>query len=355
MHGPLVTLLLVGGYTLLGCAAFELGYRAQTERRVFVLDNWRAERIDYRTFGDRATFDPVLGWVSKEWYEGDGYNTLDHGIRRNFEEHEVRTGAVLAVGGSLADGGPDVDDEETWPAQLEGMAGMPVLNAGVEGYATDQIVLRAEQLLPAVKPKTLILGLAAQDITRVGYASFGAPKPHFTLDKDELTYHAPDPVAVHDRAEPAWRIRAREILGYSAVLDVVFSHLAPDYWRGKAGQQVFQKVETDPVGVTCALLGRLKQRADPDGVRLLLFMQHGFQAVADKDAPGDEAKRVAACATAMSIEVVDEFASLRGIAVASRDALRDLYLEDDDGHRPMSPKGNRHAAELLAGALGKQR
>lgn len=354
MHGPLVTLALVGGYTLLGCAAFEIGYRAHSERPVFTLDNWRAGRIEYLAFGDRAMFDPVLGWASQERYEGDGYNTLDHGIRRNFDdEKKFRTGAILAVGASFTNGGPDVDDDETWPAQLESITGTSVSNAGVEGYATDQIVLRAEQLLPIAKPKTLIVGLAASDIAKAGYSSFGAPKPYFTLDKNDLKYHPPAPIAAYDPAEPAWQTDAREILGYSAVLDVVLSNIAPGYWHGTAGQQVSQKVENDTVGVTCALLQRLKRRSD--GARLLLFMQYGFQAIVEKEAPGEDAKKVAACATAAGIEVVDEFASLRAIAVARPDALRDFYQkDDDDGYGLMSPKGNRHAAELLARAVSKQ-
>ena len=88
-----------------------------------------------------------------------------------------------------------MEDDETWPAQLEGLAGAAVLNAGVPGYAADQIVLRAEQLLPLVRPKTLIVALAADEIARVGFASFGAPKPYFTLENGGLKVHPPAPPA----------------------------------------------------------------------------------------------------------------------------------------------------------------
>ena len=354
MHGPLVTLALVGVYALLGCTAFEIGFRAHSERPVFALDNWRAERIEYLLFGDRGVFDPLLGWAPREWHESAGFSTLAHGIRRNFEEQEVRTGAILVVGGWFADGGNDVGDHETWPAQLEGMTGTPVLNAGMAGYATDQIVLRAEQLLAVVKPKTVVVGFVEEDIARARYASFGIPKPYFTLDRGELAYHPPAPIVVYDPAEPAWRANVRQILGHSAVLDVVLSRLAPGYWHGRAGQHVQQEAQNDPIAVTCALLQRLKRRSDADRVRLLLFMQHGFRAIAETEAPGEDARKVVACATTMGVEVVDEFASLRAVAIVDRDTFGDFYLEEDDGTRLMSPEGNRHAAELLARALGSR-
>jgi hypothetical protein len=351
-HGRVASFAMVCVCAVLGFAAIELGYRIHSQRPVLVLESWRAWRIEYQTFGARGNFDPLLGWVPKPWYEEDGYNTTTHGIRRNAEDKgEVATGAILAVGGWFTDGGPDLDDDETWPAQLEGLIGKPVLNAGVSGYATDQIVLRAEQLLPLLRPKTLLVGFVGEEIPRASFSSFGAPKPYFTLEGGELKYHPPGPIIVDDPNGPAWQARVRDVLGYSAVLDVVLSLIAPRYWMGTAGEPVFQKIDNDPVGVTCALLRRLKGRTDADGVRLLLFMQHGRQAVAGKQEPGEDAKQVAACAQAAGIEVVDHFEALRATAAANADALGELYLEGDEV--PMSPKGNRQAAELLARALDK--
>jgi hypothetical protein len=351
LQGPLASLALACAATVLGCAAIELGYRAHTGRPVFVLGDWRSWRIEYLAFGDRTTFDPVLGWVPKAWHESNGSDTLGHGIRRNFEEEGVRIGAILAVGGSLADGGTGVADGETWPAQLERMAGAPVLNAAVSGYATDQIVMRAEQLLPLVKPKTLILGFGGGDISAAGRLPLGTPKPYFTLDGGKLKYHLP--VVQFEGTTSAWRARTREILGYSAVFDAILARLAPDYWTGAAGQEVLRMIDNDPVGITCALLQRVKTRTDADGIRLLLFMQHRPQMLADTQEPGDDAKKVGQCATTIGVSVVDEFEPLRAVAVASPGALRDLYLKGDD-QGLMSAKGNRHAAELLARALGKQ-
>lgn len=336
---------------LASLAVVEIGVRLATGRPVLSLQSWRAEKIARSTFGERAQFDPLLGWTLQEWYSSENYNTIEHGIRRNFEEEDIRTGGILAVGDSFTDGWDDVGDEETWPAHLEKLTGIPVLNGGVGGYATDQIVMRAEQLLPLVRPKTLVVGFLEEDISRTGYSVFGAPKPYHTLEGGELKYHPAGPILVHEQGISRFSAGTREALGHSAMFDFVLSRLAPRYWYGSAGQEAFAKVDNNPVGVTCALLERLKRRTTEAGIRTLLFMQHGWQMIVDKDAPSTNAQQVSACAARLGIEVVDQFPPLRAIAAANRDALRDFYVREGDGYGHMSSQGNLHAAELLANAL----
>jgi hypothetical protein len=330
--------------------ALDLGYRAQLQRPVLALDDWRAARIEYLTFGHRAQFDSVLGWAPREAYRSEGYNTLDLGIRRNFDADEIRTGGVLAVGDVFTEGGTDVADSETWPAHLERMTGEPVLNAGVAGYAADQIIVRAEQLLSRVQPKTLVVGLFEEAIARTGHSSFGSSKPYFTLDNGQLAYHAPR------RTEPdalsGWQARVRDVLAHSAVLDVVLSRLAPSYWVGKAGEQVFESAGNDPVGVTCALLERVAKRAAQDGARVLLLLQHALKTVFEETEPGDDVKKIATCAAPLNIEVIDQFGPLRSLAIANPGALHDLYLQGDS-YGQMTSIGNWHAADLVARALNK--
>jgi hypothetical protein len=317
---------------------------------VLELEDWRTARIERITFGDFGTFDPVLGWVLEEDYESDDYSTFDLGLRRNFGEEEIRTGGILAVGDAFT-GGLDVADHETWPAQLERIGVVSVLNAGVAGYASDQIVLRAEQLLPQVRPRTVVVGLIEGAIARAGLSSFGPSKPFFTLEDGRLTYHPPlmavDPVT-------GWPAKVRDVLGYSAVLDVVLSLLAPDHWLGGARQGADQYVGNDPVAVTCALLQRLEKRAEEDGIRVILFMQHALQTIAGKTEPGGDLQKVAACAGTLGLEIVDLFAELRTVAAAGPDALARLYLQRH-GDEEMSTEGNRRAAELLTRALGKNK
>jgi lysophospholipase L1-like esterase len=337
----------------LACLVVELGYRIATGVPVFRVVNWRTERVVEATLGERAIPDPVLGWVLKSNYASDDHTTLDHGIRLNFDEKTVRTGAVLAVGDSFTEGW-EVDDNESWPAYLEKLTEMAVVNGGVGGYGTDQIILRTEQLLPIVRPKILIVGFLEFDIFRTGHSHFGAPKPYFTLEGGELNYHPAPPIEPQSQNTVLTSVRdvSRDILGYSAAADHLLAALAPNYWYG-GGQKQWTRVDTDAVMVTCKLLERLKKQVDGQGIRMLLFMQYYAHVVMAADAPPDHARRVMACAEAIGIEVIDQYRSLRALYTADRNALRGYYMTYGDTYTHMNPAGNQLAARLLADALRK--
>src|SRR5579862_9761990 len=58
---------------------------------------------------------------------------------------------ILAIGDSFTEGYL-VGNDETWAANLQRITGRPVLNGGVRSYGIDQIVLRAERLVPRLNP-----------------------------------------------------------------------------------------------------------------------------------------------------------------------------------------------------------
>jgi hypothetical protein len=92
---------------------------------------------------------------------------------------------ILAVGDSFTWGGW-VRDEETWPAYLEGRLGQPVLNGGVFGYGFDQIVMRAERLVPKLRPELLIVSFIPHDIARCEQSYRYTSKPFFSIEDDAL-------------------------------------------------------------------------------------------------------------------------------------------------------------------------
>ncbi len=333
----------------------ELAYRVTVGKPVFRLIDWRAERVLANWIGDRVIVDPVLGWTLRPWNDNKSYTTIDYGIRKNADETTIRTGSILAVGDSFTEGW-EVENDHTWPAILEVLTGRPVVNGGVGAYGADQIFLRAEQLLPIVKPKVLIIGILENDIHRSAFTIFGAPKPYFTLERGELRYHPPEPIEQQAREGVLSRAAdgVREALAYSAVSDFVLSRLAPNYWYHR-GRQVFRKIGMDEPAVTCALVARLKTRLDKEGIRALLFMQHDAYNVLGGDTPSIHAQRVVACAEAAGVQVVDQFKSLRAIVAADPDSIRDYYHKRPaNAYGHMTWKGNRHAARLLAEALGKE-
>jgi hypothetical protein len=333
--------------------AVEIGFRLAFSVPLLEFANWRGDHTVILDSGDVPTPDPVLGWVPRAHFTSPNHNTLAHGIRRNAAETEVRTGAVLATGDSFTEGW-EVDDDESWPAYLERQIGKPVINAGVGGYGTDQIIMRAEQLLPIVKPKVLIVGFLDFDVFRAAHSHFGSPKPYFTVENGALRYHPPALVTV--RREGGFLTRTgyklRDLLGYLASIDYLMRRAAPDFWYGSERRQ-YTKAPNDPVRVTCLLLERLKQRTDRDGVRLLLFVQYYALSIIEDDEPTEHAQGVSACAKKLGIQIADQFASLRALVEKDPNALRPYYMSDGKNYTHMSAKGNEHAAQLLAKALGE--
>jgi hypothetical protein len=328
----------------------EIGYRLVAGLPVFKLANWRTEQVVKVNLGElKAIPDPILGWTNQaSSHREDGYSTIEYGVRKNFEETTIRTGGMLAAGDSFTEGW-DVQDDESWPAVVEKLTGVPVVNAGTGGYGTDQTILRAEQMLPIVRPKILLIGFHEIAIVRAAYSLFGAPKPYFTLENGELRYHPP---TVHEpREKNTVAMEIRQALGYSAFADYLFSRLNPNFWHSEGDYDLYEKSGADEVAVTCALLRRLKARADQDGIHVMLFLQYYATLILESDRPGPNSQSVAACAQSMGIRVVDQFASLRAIVAPNPDIIQDYFWFYDGVFAHMTAKGNQHAANLIYAAL----
>jgi lysophospholipase L1-like esterase len=349
-----VGLLLIS--VLAPLLAIELGYRLVAGLPLLKLANWRTEHVVMVNLGElKAIPDPVLGWTNKSSsYNEDGYTTLEHGVRKNFDETTIRTGGMLAAGDSFTEGW-EVKDHESWPAVIEKLTSVPVVNAGTGGYGADQTILRAEQMLPIVKPKILLIGFHEIAITRAGHTAFGAPKPYFTFDNGELRYHPATFVQPREKNTIARRTAygIREALGYSAFADYLLSRINPNFWHGDPDRDLYQRSGADEVDVTCALLQRLKSRADQDSIHMILVLQYYATLILESDRPGPYSQAVAACARDIGIRVVDQFAPLHAIvAVGGPAIIRDYYWLTDGVFGHMTAKGNEHVANLIHAALG---
>jgi hypothetical protein len=348
-----VALLLFS--VLAALLAVEFGYRLVAGLPLLKLADWRTEHVVMVNLGElKAIPDPVLGWTNtSSSYNEDGYTTIEYGVRKNFTETTIRTGGMLAAGDSFTEGW-EVKDQESWPAIVEKLTSVPVINAGTGGYGADQTILRAEQMLPIVRPKILLIGFHEIAIDRAGHTVFGAPKPYFTIDGGELRYHAATFVEPREKNSIAWMAayRIREALGYSAFADYLLSRLNPNFWHGDPDRILYQRSGADEVAVTCALLKRLKSRADQDGVRMMLVLQYYATLILESDRPGAHSQAVAACARDIGIRVVDQFASLRAIVAAGGPSIiHDYYWFYDGNFGHMTAKGNEHAANLIYAAL----
>jgi len=351
-QSPLASAALLFVSVLVALFLIEGGYRLTADLPVFKFADWRASRVVRTEY--KAIVDPVLGWTVRPWTDTDDFSTIDYGIRPNFNEKTVRTGGILAVGDSFTQGW-EVDDDETWPSYLEKLTGVPVVNGGVGGYGTDQIILRAEQLLPVVRPKILIIGFLEADMFRTAHSVFGAPKPYFTLEDGRLRYHPPDLVDVREERGALMTLSyaLRDGLGYSAAADYVMAGLAPNYWYGSGESITYQLAGNQEPEITCALLRRLKRQTVQAEIPMLLFMQHHAPLLFDTEHSTPVAQAVVACAEAADIRVVDQFDSLRAIALEDVNEIAQYYsgmfVGKIYGH--LTAKGNEHAARLLHQAL----
>jgi hypothetical protein len=276
-------------------------------------------------------------------------NTVEFGFRSNGGENaHARTGGILAVGSSFT-AGSEVADEETWSAQLEQLIGVPVNNAGEGGHVADQIIMRAEQLLPVIHPHTIVVDLIADNIVGAGYSSYGWPKPYFTIEDSALVAHN-QPVPTLPMLPPD-QSRLKPILSRSILVDRFMAAFFFDYWftSEKSG---LVRIDTDVIGVTCRLLDRLKAQTDAAGVRLILYVQQASSHIMSTPREAEQSVQVKACAHAAAIEVIDEYASLKGLYDRDPDGLRAYYMKEADGtfgHK--SPFGNLQVAKLIAAAL----
>lgn len=341
--------LLVGFSVIITCFACEIAFRIWLGAPVLEFRNFVATKVVATTMGT-VDYDAHLGWRIRPntSYPLLNMSTLDYGVRKNRTgDDRIRTGGALVVGDSFA-AGSEVSDDETWPAVLERQLGVPVINGAVGAYGTDQIAMRAEQLLPIVRPEILVIGMLAADIDRSGYSSFGRPKPYFTLDEGRLMLHNdPVPLSAPGDSPVAWW---KWLLGHSYVADRLMTAIEGPLWYRLAKQR-FARVANDQVEVTCRLLQRLKAQTDTDGIRTLLVMQHGGEVIRQLDAPQPQATQVDECARRVGIQVVDEFATLKDIQRRGTDALKPYYNMHGDVYGHMSPLGNALIASVIVAAL----
>jgi hypothetical protein len=384
--GKLLAFRLTESLGIVAAATFAYLVLGELALRVALhapLTDWRDFRHERAagTINKAVEYDSLLGWRLRPHLKAGWLNTLDYGFRSNGDaDAKVQPGGVLAVGSSFTVGS-EVNDNQSWPAQLQQSTGWNANNAGEGGYQADQIILLAEQLLPLVQPQVIVVDLIPGTIIGTGYASSGWPKPYFTIADDKLAIHnspVPHSNTSGDRAGIKW------YLGHFAVLDQFMAAFFANYWFTADGSS-FVTVATDEVGVTCRLLERLKQQTDAANVRLLLYLQYGGLEVVDSNRvaasgwlfkqtrsarnkirafllglpPGapnwDEAsQRVGICARDLGINTIDELPALREVYNQNPPDLHKYYqIEPDGSMGHKSPFGNRAVADRIAAAIGE--
>jgi len=335
----LVTSVAAFGLTV---ATLELGIRI-VDGVGFGLRNYVSYNLSLFASAYPSDYHPLLGYVPKPGYRGNWWHTRitinSSSLRQNrTDETDHREYAILAVGDSYTFG-DEVSDEETWPAQLEKTTGLPVANGGVFGYGLDQIVLRAETLVPVVRPLQLVVSFMFDDIYRNSLVQrTGVEKPYFDVVNSELVLRNVPPSPNRPRIAQIGFLRA--ILGYSYLADWSARRLRLSA-RWYAGSFPAARINTDGPLVACLLMSRLKALEVRAGIKTLVVAQY-------EDPFSEEERRVTAnlleCAQKADLATLDTRERLLAAYRETPSKFNKRYF-GEGGH--MSAAGNLLVAQLI--------
>lgn len=350
--GRLVTIVVTVGLTL---GVLEALVRTM-DGVAFAPRSFVADKLSLFASAYPSVYDPLLGYVPKPKFSGtaNAWNTEVTIDRLSLRQNAADTPtpdpvAVLAVGDSYTFG-DEVSDSETWPAQLDGLLGQPVANAGVFGYGLDQAVLRAERLVPELEPWALVVSFIYGDVRRTQLIQrTGVEKPYFDVVDGALVLRNVPPSRNRPRIEQMGVVRAA--LGYSYLVDWTARRLgATEWWYAGGFPQV--KVHDDGPTVACLLMRRLKALEEKTGSKVLVVAQYLSRNITDLVSPKSVeeltgSERLLACAQQAGLATLDTLSSLRALYDADPAGFYSKYFLV--AH--MSKAGNRVVAEGVADAL----
>jgi hypothetical protein len=341
-------LLLSAGYfaavALVSTAVLELVARHRLAVPLLATGDLRGSLTMVLDSSDAAVYDPHLGWSQKPHFRSAGFNTIDYGIRSNGPEpRAIEQGAILAVGDSFT-AGSDVTDADTWPAQVEKMMGRRVLNAGVGGYGVDQSALRAEMLIPILKPRAVIIGIYEADISRAAFSAYSAPKPYFYRSAGAWKLgNQPVPRTTSNKREPTIKV----VLVHSGIAYILARRFAPDWWLSN-GRTEFKGSGEAPARVSCHALRRLSRFLSQRRIPAFAVFEYGSQSYL-RNAQSREVSAVIRCAREFEFTIIDPF---RAIAGSAPDVIGSYFVRySNGGMGHMSAAGNEVIATLIAAQL----
>lgn len=356
-------LLLLLGSLLVGLILLELGARLlrgpewlwQWPNLVTVQRDGSATDVArYAAYDDGLGFIPLPGArLLNLTRENDGT------IRRTNASHDARGlrvapagtlatlpgPAILAAGDSFTYGA-EVDDADTWPVALQSLLGRPVVNAGVNGYGVDQIVLRAEKVARTLHPGVIVVAMIYDDLRRAEMGRvWGADKPYFTVEGETLSLRnvpVPPPTTQQAPLTLGQRVLGRSMLVQLTMLAVGLM----DAW---SHDDTFVHPEGEGVRIACLLMKRLAafgHEADAKVVVVGLYDADAWRwrwlgSLARQQRALDA---TLSCAARAGIETIDTYGPFdRAISAGGVEALYHRWHTN--------AAGNRLIAELIAARL----
>jgi len=337
---------LVVGSVLSSLVVLELGCRLLRGGPA-ALAHWpnlaRERMTNDNSGGCAYVDDATLGWSLPPHCRSPSYNVDADGFRAKPSMTPPVGPPLLAIGSSFVMG-DEVADDETWPAYLQGLIGRKVVNAGVSGYSLDQAVLRAERVVPQIKPVVVIVSFTAGDIWRNELSvAYSRAKPYFAVSDGRLELrNVPVPALSH---KPVLIPPAARLLGQSMLAGEIVERLAI-----RSGWY-YDEVQAMPSGsgptIACLLMARLAAL----GMPVLVLAQYGRGVWMAEGSYRAKALRdihtVLGCAGEAGLIPYDLAAPLAPV-VAAR-GLDAVYRIEHH-----TPAGNRVVAELIQQELARR-
>jgi hypothetical protein len=343
-----VRIALVTVSVLLSLALLEVGYRLVLwgPQGLVKWPNLVHQRMGIGSSDDSCqyAYNPVIGWVSPTNCVSAAYSTDADGFRRSSPRASLAEPPILVTGSSFAKG-DEVNDAEAWPAYLQDMIGRKVVNAGVSGYAFDQMVLSTEQLVPKVKPLLVVASFTPGDIRRSEMeVAWSRDKPFFMPKEGNLVLqNVPVP---GKPGEPVRFPIAADWFGRFALAELVAERL------GLQQGWYFRDVRATPVGTGATIACKLMPRLASLGVPVVVMAQYSRNYWAENGLFGTAhhraVRQVLECAAAAGLIAFDTADALK-VAVNSR-GVDALYRTDHH-----SAEGNRVVADLVMRELVSRR
>lgn len=331
----LVSLLMTAG-------TLELGYRLWLGPEW--LWNWNnvfsAERR--RMAADASlcsyVYSPSLGWAPNPNFRSASFN-VDPDETREMPElgaEGLSAPLILATGDSFAEG-LEVDDDESWPAYLQGLLNVRTVNAGVSGFGLDQTVLRTEEMAATHPVGIAVVSFIVDDLRRTEYdRAWTADKPYFEFEDGELRLtNSPVPPPTHEPCDlPLWQT----VFGSSMILQRVANRL----------EWIHRRVLPPGSGreLACPIMKRLARL----NISVLVVAQYDAQTWLRGDEYRDEqhleAQHVLNCAAEAGLDTLDTFEIVQ--RAVEEKGVPSLYRLKGSHH---SPEGNELVAESIANKI----
>lgn len=165
-------------------------------------------------------YHPVRGWMTKSHLEQDKTADLPHistnsqGFRGTEEWPTTKTRfRILLIGDSFTFG-DEVSENETYPEYLKRLIpGADIINAGVPGYAHDQMLLLLQDEGARLHPDLVIVGYNNTDIERNGKKFKFSSKPMASFAHGKLAWiNVPVPTPQQIMEDEKWHVKLWDIL-----------------------------------------------------------------------------------------------------------------------------------------------